>query len=1052
MTIKQFSFFFLFSFLISAFAIDLLKAPIVSAGATPGWKLVRRYTFDYSTGINWSEWDEWYVGADQSYFVFPTVTPDNKLKLTVPDVSFEHPHCDYVCALLTRESFSPSLKLRVVANVGNIKVQGVWAAFWLWHDSMDIRNEATLELLGSWYVENGKPWGMYSVFANIPMTDKVYWNCTYRGNHEHFFIRPTYEQKRYIDYSQFGLNPYDGNYHTFDLDIGYADPYHKYVIGYVDGVRVYKWGLDDEFEATHVPTVPMHIWIDICSPPWEKVPNQEAYILIDRIEVYYWMSDFVNGNFESSLENWGYSNFVAGDFDNDGDKEVKPVDPFSGWWLIQDVCLSHVTASLTWKAFWDSAWPNGNVTFWLKIPQFCNLSLTLTFSRANLWRVIFTVYRVNEANSYISYITLPWDSWITFKIYRNGKTVGYQIGNNPTAAYDFLELDTIATISAIAVAGWNQKIMLDDFAIDTNPHLLENLFIKLQKLGNGDIIPNPGVYQVRNGTLYILESYPEPGYYTIWNIRDFSGSINYNVTSIDLVFNFTIDRLTFTAIFVNMTAANYTITPTNYHSDDVIYGYNVQLIKGTSTPAYGSYPYNVGNVTLNATAYTEYFFIRWIGKRYDDSIYYFPQGQNIINVQLNFTESGRPFWKSFQSMFSSCEVIININVPCSIYVITSAGEWIKVNAKQVASTQYAFYVPKGSYNLAFTAPGYYTKTVFLLANDLTEMCSITLTAISYVPPSGDGGAPCPRLIVGDSDLGFIDIHAFQDVTRNLKISSAMLFKAWNGTHVVLKFLEGSPEYSVSESDIDMILLNGQPPVKAILKGVDVTEMLTHSDDVKVHLSLNDELDVYFKLEHLNDALLTIEGVNMLKQCRVFVYEVFFNCSGSFTLFDGAIFVAAADVPAQLVLQIHYFTIYPIIDIYASNISLVKINVTALYRQIGGEYHYKFGVEQKRFTGVSIVTDSSMVLCLGLPMKPAELWKTTNSSQTFKITDYIWDGQFLTLTVSPGDPAYSIIYPSIIAQISQTGLEVVWQMLPFIVALALIVAAFSIFRRFMEMMG
>lgn len=747
-TVKQFSLFFLFSVLVLAFAVDLLKVPTVSAGATPGWKLVRRYTFNYSTGINWSEWDEWYVGADQPYFVFPTVTPDNKLKLTVPNATFWHPHCEYVCALLTRESFSPSLKVRFVANVGNIKVKGVWAGFWLWHDTMDIRNEVTLELLGSWYVYNGKPWGMYSVFSNIPMSDRVYWNCTHRGNHQHYFVKPTYEQDSYRDFSQFGLDPYDGNYHAFDIEIGYSDPYHKYVIGYVDGVKVYEWGFNDEFQATHVPTVPMNIWIDICSPPWEELPDKPAYILVDKIEVYYWVSDFVNGNFENGLAYWGYYNFAAGDYDGDGDKEVKPVVPSSGWWLIQDVCIPHVTATLTWKAFWSSAAPNSNFTVWLKIPQFCNLSLTLTYLSGNLWRVVFTVYRVNGANSYLTYITLPWNTWILFKILRDGKTVGYQIGSNPPTTYDFLELDTIAAISTIAVSGWSQNIILDDFNVNTNPHL-ENLFIKLQKLGNGDIIPNPSVYQVRNGTLYTLESYPEPGYYTIWNIRSFDNSINYNVTTKDLVFNFTIDRVIFTAIFVNRQAYNYTITPANYYSEDVTYGYNVQSIKGTSTPAYGSYAYNIGsNVALTATAYSNYFFVRWSGIKHDGTTYYFTQGQNTINVQLNTTTNGIPFWKSFQPIFSSCKVIVNVNVPCSIYVITVYGQWIKINAKQIYSTQYEFYVPKGSYDFAFTSPGYYTKYVYAFSADaLQKTLTITLTTSSGGGGGGGGRPPMPMSVV-----------------------------------------------------------------------------------------------------------------------------------------------------------------------------------------------------------------------------------------------------------------------------------------------------------------
>jgi hypothetical protein len=299
-----------------------------------------------------------------------------------------------------------------------------------------------------------------------------------------------------------------------------------------------------------------------------------------------------------------------------------------------------------------------------------------------------------------------------------------------------------------------------------------------------------------------------------------------------------------------------------------------------------------------------------------------------------------------------------------------------------------------------------------------------------------GGDGCPRLIVGDTDLGFINIHASQDVVRTVNIPASLLIKAWNGEYIVLKLVEGSPEYSVSESYIDAVYLNGKPPYKALLNGVDVTNLVNNSDDVKAFMKLNDELVLYFK-GAVKDSTFTIEGCNVLKMSLIYTFDFTTNATFSGRIFN--LFDIQTSGPAHLTIKVHLHTYYPTIEFYSENVTSISFNMTRVFEYLGDSYYFDKFMDVSRFNGIAVNTNIPLTIKAELPSKPKNIWKTSNG-ESIEFKDWIWDGSAVVLTVTSGDPAFSITFPSAMDVAVESSWTIIQQFIPAIIILALLLIA------------
>ena len=146
--------------------------------------------------------------------------------------------------------------------------------------------------------------------------------------------------------------------------------------------------------------------------------------------------------------------------------------------------------------------------------------------------------------------------------------------------------------------------------------------------------------------------------------------------------------------------------------------------------------------------------------------------------------------------------------------------------------------------------------------------------------------------------------------------------------------------------------------------------------------------------------------------------------------------------ATLTLTVHYITSYPIIEVYAENIAMAKFNWTDIYHSLNCPYFDRVPT-LTQFYGVSINTTDPIILDMGLPAKPKELWKLTPGQEQpgTLLTNWQWNNGRVLLQIIPGDPTVSMLLPSAL----ERARDLPFEFLPLIITLGMLLVLFKFIK-------
>ena len=351
------------------------------------------------------------------------------------------------------------------------------------------------------------------------------------------------------------------------------------------------------------------------------------------------------------------------------------------------------------------------------------------------------------------------------------------------------------------------------------------------------------------------------------------------------------------------------------------------------------------------------------------------------------------------------------------------------------------------YTIEVYAPQYYSKKVTITPDATSPEITVELNPIVY----GGVSFPCPRLIVAGKDLGIIDIHASKDVIKNIQLDKELLSNAVEEGMVKITLIEGYPGLTMSESYIDYVTLNGNPPAKAYLNGEDVTELIEASDDIRLYMKLNDRLDIYFNYTEAVDSVFMIEGHNRLKMSKLVTFYAtipWSNLTENFYVDSNRIIYCEPvfNETAKIKIVVHYNTYYPIVELHAENVAYIRFDIERLY-EVYCKENLDTKIERTSFLGFLVETNQPLVVeVTGLRSKPNEIWKRMPSGEEYRFEDWDWPAQgVLILNFMPGDPTVSLIWGSPI----DTMNNLILQLAIIIIALTCLAAIFKIARRYIE---
>jgi hypothetical protein len=183
---------------------------------------------------------------------------------------------------------------------------------------------------------------------------------------------------------------------------------------------------------------------------------------------------------------------------------------------------------------------------------------------------------------------------------------------------------------------------------------------------------------------------------------------------------------------------------------------------------------------------------------------------------------------------------------------------------------------------------------------------------------------------------------------------------------------------------------------------------------------------------------------MFMQSKHFIYsfEVFNACSSSYDLWHNLVKVYPVTGKHVLLnLKIHYYTDFPIVEIFAYNISALTLNFEGVYAYLKCPFHKKASAIM-----FIVYSDSPLVVSVeNMLFKPTEVWKhKPGDAKPVKISNWSFAGNILTFAVSAEDPAFSILSNPL-----QVSIDLAHQMAAILIVLAMLAVALGFVKKWVS---
>lgn len=356
------------------------------------------------------------------------------------------------------------------------------------------------------------------------------------------------------------------------------------------------------------------------------------------------------------------------------------------------------------------------------------------------------------------------------------------------------------------------KVYVDDVEIAMAPYLDQYIVrfeVDAATASKGTWAPPEGIYFCPPGsTITFNATATTSGYYPRWRIRMLGGVDNVvhnNVLTVTVQ-----NHCNITLCFVTQATDLVPIVIEHWNSrgsaHEQYYGYKVGEIKGYTNPSFGTYNFtNNALVTFTAYEYSGYTFIRWIGITRNWNWVSFPLYQRQITVRINNT------WIRFRAEYSSSAVVFNVTDQTTNAILEQPkvyvwdeGTWREVSyARYLDYPSYGtFFIRKGTYTFRFEKAGYYSKTIQLTVDKLTERTSVSLSPIIY----GGGGGGDVLLLSKIFTFSFAAVNSKEWYFDfgNIKIATA---KANASVHIKIHYVTDRPVIFIEAANVSAIWIN-----------------------------------------------------------------------------------------------------------------------------------------------------------------------------------------------------------------------------------------------------
>jgi len=204
------------------------------------------------------------------------------------------------------------------------------------------------------------------------------------------------------------------------------------------------------------------------------------------------------------------------------------------------------------------------------------------------------------------------------------------------------------------------------------------------------------------------------------------------------------------------------------------------------------------------------------------------------------------------------------------------------------------------------------------------------------------------------------------------------------------------------------------------------------------------VNVYSREVDLTVYLDPIVGSPLQPMSKHYQYdlEVINASSSSYSLWNKLITVyPVTGRHVTLTLKIHYYTDTPILEIYASNISAICLNIKGIYDYLKCPFYKK----ASKAIFIVYIDTPVMISVENMSFKPVEIWKhKPGDAKPVKISNWSFAGNILTFAVSAEDPAFSILSNPL-----QESIDLAHQMAAILIVLVMLAVALGFVKRWVS---